>query len=113
MISIVWKSKGVTSNSFRHNLKNYIRLHNPSIVCLLEPRVSGNQANKICSSIGFDEWIRVEVVGFSGGIWILWKATVNVNIISTHPQFINLQVDDNGSEPWLMTIVYGCPNLSL
>nr|GMC73934.1 protein CASP-like [Ipomoea batatas] len=52
-------------------------------------------------------------VGFSGGIWILWNSSVNVNVLNTHPQFVNLQVDDKRSHHWLLTVVYGSPNMLL
>lgn len=113
MICLVWNCQGAASISFRRTLKNFSRMYNASIVCLLEPKVSGSQANTICSSLGFEDWVRVEAVGFSGGIWIFWNPTVNVSVLKTHPQFVNLQVDDRRSQPWILTIVYGSPNLML
>lgn len=47
-----------------------INLHRLDILTLIEPRVYGSHANEICLKVGFANWIRVEVVGFSGGIWI-------------------------------------------
>lgn len=113
MKCLIWNCQGAASNSFRRTLKNFICIHNPSIVCLLEPKVSGVQANKICSSFGFEDWIRVEAVGFSGGIWIHWNTAVNVAILKTHPQFILLQVDDKRTHPWILAVVYGSPNRML
>ena len=40
---------------------------------LLEPRVSSYQVYGICTKIGFENWIRVEAVGFSGKIQIFWR----------------------------------------
>ncbi|XP_031095036.1 uncharacterized protein LOC115999320 [Ipomoea triloba] len=81
----------------------FIRLHKPTIVCLLEPKVSEDQANRICSSFGFEEWIRVEAVGFSGGIWILWRNTIVIEAVETHPQFITIRVVDNVARALLVT----------
>ncbi|XP_031095076.1 uncharacterized protein LOC115999360 [Ipomoea triloba] len=91
----------------------FVRLHNPAIVCLLEPKVSGDQANSICSSFGFEEWIRVEAVGFSGGIWIMWKNTIIIEEVETHPQFITIQVANDTEGPWVLSVVYGSPNQGL
>ncbi|XP_019178132.1 PREDICTED: uncharacterized protein LOC109173349 [Ipomoea nil] len=110
MFIMVWNCQGAASKSFRRALKQFIRVYNPSIVCLLEPKVSGDHANRICNSLGFRDWIRVEAYGFSGGIWVFWKDVIKVEIITTHPQFISMQVIDNLSEPWLFTVVYGSPN---
>ncbi|XP_031099664.1 uncharacterized protein LOC116003863 [Ipomoea triloba] len=104
---------GAASSSFRRALSYLILVHRPSIVCFLEPKVSGAQASKICSNFGFEEWVRVEAVGFSGGIWVLWKGSLNVEIIETHPQFITLQMDHGVAGVHRLTLVYGSPNLYL
>ncbi|XP_019191705.1 PREDICTED: uncharacterized protein LOC109186233 [Ipomoea nil] len=110
---MVWNCQGAASAGFHRTLKQLIWEHKPSIVCLLEPKVSGDQANAICAGFGFSEWVRVEAFGFSGGIWILWKETLLVNIMFTHPQFAVLQVGEGRSEPWFLSVVYGSPNLQL
>ncbi|XP_019173843.1 PREDICTED: uncharacterized protein LOC109169419 [Ipomoea nil] len=113
MISLIWNCQGAASKDFCRTLKHFVRIHNPSIVCLLEPKVSGAHANSICASFGFPEWIRVEAIGFSGGIWVLWKNNVTLDIIQTHPQFLAVQVNEVGLEPWALSFVYGSPNLQL
>ncbi|XP_019199070.1 PREDICTED: uncharacterized protein LOC109192823 [Ipomoea nil] len=104
---------GAASSSFKRTLRQFCRDSNPSLICLLEPKVSGNQANKLCNSFGFDEWIRVEAVGFSGGIWILWKNYISIEIIRTNPQYISVQVNDCEMGPWVLSLVYGSPCQSL
>ncbi|XP_031110827.1 uncharacterized protein LOC116014988 [Ipomoea triloba] len=71
----------------------------PNLVCLLEPKVSGDQANRICIGFGFEDWLRVEAVGFSGGIWIFWNSP--------------LEVQEGNDPPWVLSLVYGSPNISL
>lgn len=34
----------------------------------------------ICNKLGFSNWVHVEVIGFSRGIWFLWTEEVSVNI---------------------------------
>lgn len=113
MLCLVWNYQGAASRSFKRALCHLILIHKPSIVCLLEPKVSGSQANSICSSIGYEEWVRVEAVGFSGGIQILWNRSLNIQIIDTHPQFITLQVFQENLGWWRLSIIYGSPNLYL
>ncbi|KAH9697020.1 reverse transcriptase domain-containing protein [Citrus sinensis] len=55
-------------------VKNY----NPSMVVLMEPRISGVKADEFIKNSGFDHSHRVEAVGFSGGIWILWQSSIAV-----------------------------------
>ncbi|XP_031131690.1 uncharacterized protein LOC116033075 [Ipomoea triloba] len=113
MICIIWNCQGAASKAFRRTLKQFCRSYKPDLVCLFEPKVSGDQANRICISFGFEEWVRVEAVGFSGGIWVFWNHTVEIQVISTHPQFVNLQVKEGNGLPWVLSLVYGSPNISL
>lgn len=62
------------------------------IVCLLEPRISGKEANCIIDKMGFNFSYCVEVVDFSSGIWISWKELIRIEIIQNHPQFILIHI---------------------
>ena len=55
----------------------------------------------------------MEAHGYSGGIWILWKDKVIIDILRMHPQFIHLKVSNQGRRDWLLTMVYGSPNHSI
>lgn len=110
---LFWNCQGAASRAFRRTFKHFCSEYSPEIVCLFEPKVSGDQANSICFDFGFDEWVRVEAVGFSGGIWVFWKLPLQVEVLGTHPQFINLQVMEQTSTPWVFSAVYGSPNPSL
>lgn len=68
---------------FHHILKDILWSHKLDIIGLMEPKLLGNYANVIYSRIGFNEWIQGEVVGFSGGIWIFWNKSLNVDMLYT------------------------------
>ena len=76
-------------------MKDLLKQHKPDILGLLEPKVSRSQADDVCQKLGFKEWIRVEAVGFSGGIWIFWNSSLVIDVVHTHPQFILLNVKPN------------------
>ncbi|XP_019152396.1 PREDICTED: uncharacterized protein LOC109149189 [Ipomoea nil] len=82
------------------------------MVGLLEPRISGNAADKACKSFGFVNWLRVEAVGFSGGIWLLWNNNLKVEIIATNPQFILTRIGEENRNIGLVSFVYGSPSQS-
>lgn len=52
---------------------------------------------------------RIEAVGFSGGIWLLWNDLVSVNIISNDWQFISFKLCFPNNKQALVTAVYGSP----
>ncbi|KAL8171428.1 hypothetical protein V2J09_023232 [Rumex salicifolius] len=62
-----WNVQGAGNRKFKITLKELIRIHKPVILVLVETRLSGRQADKVCATIGFDGIVRVEAVGFCGG----------------------------------------------
>ena len=74
-----------------------ISRHHPEILGLGETGCSGEHANKICDQLGFEFWIRVEALGFSEGIWLFWKESVQIEILKTHPLFIHAIVKRQGT----------------
>lgn len=74
--------------------------------------MSGDNANRVCKSLGFSNWVRVEAVGFSGGIWVMWNNNTDVDVRITHPQFIMLRVKDQKGY-WDLVVVYASPSIHL
>ncbi|KAL8158938.1 LOW QUALITY PROTEIN: hypothetical protein V2J09_000475 [Rumex salicifolius] len=59
----------------------------------METQVSGTAANQVCNGFKFKQHVRVEAVGFSGGIWLLWnKENVNLQVLTVHDHFIHTRI---------------------
>ena len=56
---LVWNCQGAASREFVRVLKDLLKQHKPDILGLLEPKVSGSQADDVCQKLGFKEWIRL------------------------------------------------------
>ncbi|XP_039040696.1 uncharacterized protein LOC120179039 [Hibiscus syriacus] len=55
----------------------------------------------------------MEANGFIGGIWILWKDTVQIEIMNVFPQYVHGRAQEEGSTKWLyFTVVYGSPQVT-
>ena len=85
MDCLTWNCQGAASKEFGKALKELIRLNRPPIVALIEPKVSSTHADVICKGINFSNWVLVEAIGFSGGIWNFLRDSVLIDIIHTHP----------------------------
>lgn len=107
MICMVWNCQGIASREAICILKEITRTQRPQILGILEQKIFGVKADEVCNTLGFEDWVRVETVGFSGGIWILWRDSIQASVIFTHPQFILLQVKDFNQDPWVLAVVYG------
>lgn len=85
-----------------------IIFNKPDIVSLLEPRISGSKANLTIAKMGWDKSHRVNAIGFSGGIWIGWKNSINLKVVRNHPQFILTRIClDLFPRSILVAFVYG------
>ncbi|KAL8152326.1 hypothetical protein V2J09_010086 [Rumex salicifolius] len=95
---VSWNTQGAGSRDFLRSLKDLIRTHDPSILVLLETRLSGDRADKVCHAIGFDGVCRSKAIGFRGGIWILWRTSrVQLEEVDVHGQVVT---------KWLFSAIY-------
>ncbi|XP_024041873.1 uncharacterized protein LOC127898857 [Citrus sinensis] len=76
----------------------------------MEPRTSGVKADEFIKKSGFDYSHRVEAVGFSGGIWLLWRSSIEVEVLINHRQFIHFKICRNNVFVSWVTAVYASPN---
>ncbi|CAN1132858.1 hypothetical protein LINPERHAP2_LOCUS7294 [Linum perenne] len=91
--------------------RTYHEKFKPTIVFILEPRVSGGKANIVSRKLGYDNCVRMDAEGFSKGIWVLWNAgTVQLQV--SNPQFVHLQGSVGTGDPFFITPVYGKPNVA-
>ena len=111
---MVWNYQGVGNQVFLNTMKELIRRYNPCILALLETKVSGVTADKVCRSISFDGVHRFEAQGFRGGIWVLWRMDeLDLQLIKSSHQFITMKVQRRHENPWMFTTVYASPNESV
>lgn len=58
---------------FRQTVMDLINWHMPLIMVITETRVSGARVGEIIESLPFDEAVVADTIGFTGGIWLLWR----------------------------------------
>lgn len=96
MINICsWNYRGARTRTFPRLVKELRKNYGVQALIIIEPRVSSKRADTIVAKLGYDKSHRVEVVGFSGGIWILWKDRyVDFKINSSTSQIIHSFLTD-------------------
>ena len=94
---MTWNCQGAASKEFGKALKELIRLNRTTTVALIKPKFSSAHADVICKGINFSNWVLVEAIRFSGGIWIFWRDSILIDIVHTH----------------LQSVVYGSPDCGL
>ncbi|KAJ8423447.1 hypothetical protein Cgig2_008936 [Carnegiea gigantea] len=110
---MVWNVRGAASKDFHLTLKELINRYNPSVIGLLETKISGQNADEVCRKIGllgFKGQFREEARGFSGGIWFFWRNNITLHLIQSSRQHITMKVLRQGETPWIFSTIYGSPN---
>ncbi|KAK8680919.1 hypothetical protein V6N13_109857 [Hibiscus sabdariffa] len=63
--------QGALDPVFSHSFKLLVKQQKSNIVVIMKPRISGKKADNVILKFEFEFSYRVEVYGFSGGIWLL------------------------------------------
>ncbi|XP_031127611.1 uncharacterized protein LOC116029708 [Ipomoea triloba] len=56
---IIWNCQGAASKQFLRAAKWLISKHHPDILCLVETRTSGYNADAVCTNLGFENWAEI------------------------------------------------------
>ncbi|GMI83210.1 hypothetical protein HRI_001990300 [Hibiscus trionum] len=110
---IFWNVQGALGSDFFRCFKLMVQVQKPDIVALFEPQISSRKADNFIRRSGFDNSYRVEVTCFSGGIWVLWRASVKLDVVVVSSQFVHGWCYDIARRrSCFITFVYASPNSS-
>lgn len=91
-------------------MKDLIKEHALSFVCLLETHVAGDKAMRIVQRMGLGAHHLESARGHSGGIWCSWDpGKWTVTVLRSAPQCVHMRVKWLCQPAWLLTVVYGSP----
>ncbi|KAL4348355.1 hypothetical protein GQ457_17G006980 [Hibiscus cannabinus] len=91
--------------------KLLIKKQRPDIVAIMEPRISGRATDNFIKRSSFEFSYRVEAHGFSGGIWVLWRNTVKIEVVAVSNQFVHALCSlHNDGIQFFVSFVYASPN---
>lgn len=68
---MIWNARGAGNAAFIRYVKNYIDCYHVNVLVILETKIGGRQDLRSISKIGWSGRVRVDPIGFSGGIWLL------------------------------------------
>ncbi|KAF4404312.1 hypothetical protein G4B88_014768 [Cannabis sativa] len=73
--------------------------------------ISGSE--RVCSVLQYENLWTVDRIGLSGGLLLMWKADIQVQVLSSSPGHILATVAGCGFPPWSFTGFYGNPDAGL
>lgn len=112
--TIFWNARGAGNARFNAVVFDLVKLNNVDILAICEPKVQFSKASDTLLKLGFNEFKIIEACGFSGGLWLLWNNTkFSVDLVDAAFQAIYLKISIPGVSPWILTVLYASPNVSL
>ncbi|GMI79095.1 hypothetical protein HRI_001578800 [Hibiscus trionum] len=108
-----WNVRGLGQPRTVGRLSQKIRDENPSIIFLIETKLSAGRMEKVRKRCGFNNGIDVEAIGRSGGLSMGWKSTCDVTLRSYSVRHIDVEIkDEDTGSTWRCTGFYGNPETS-
>lgn len=102
-----WNCKGARSKEFACELQSIIREFRPTVVVLIEPRISGKSAEEVCGGLRKNKWVRSKATSFSGGVWVLWEeGDVYLKLEFHDKLFLHFLVSAGDGSEWALMAVY-------
>uniref|UniRef100_A0A803PV25 Reverse transcriptase domain-containing protein n=1 Tax=Cannabis sativa TaxID=3483 RepID=A0A803PV25_CANSA len=103
-------SEGIGNPWTLRALQSHVRDLQPSIIFLAESKLTRVQAERVCSVLQYENLWTVDRIGLSGGLLLMWKADIQVQVLSSSPGHILATVAGCGFPPWSFTGFYGNPD---
>lgn len=86
MISVLcWNVRGIGGLAYLRRLKKLCRIHNFSILFLIEPFLSSDNLSRIASSLGFSNFLAAD----SGKILVFWRHNFSLSLESQTDQLLH------------------------
>lgn len=112
MNCLMWNCRGANKPNFRRSIRYLLKKFKTDVLAIFETHVGGENAVRICRGLGFENNFRVDAVGQSGDLWLLWRSGIGeVKIVEHSDQFIYATVEI-GTEMLNLIAVYAAPTVS-
>ncbi|KAH7833675.1 hypothetical protein Vadar_008660 [Vaccinium darrowii] len=96
-----------------HQLKEFSRLHSPSLFFLSETKNGVTRLEVVKHALGMDGSLWVEPVGLAGGLAIFWKGATKVDLKYQCSWFIDVQINEEDGSNWRLVNVYFSSRLEI
>ncbi|KAL7201936.1 hypothetical protein ACSBR1_033598 [Camellia fascicularis] len=111
MKMLVWNCRGGGNSVFKRTLRELLKNHNPTIIVLMETKVSLSSMGPFFNNLSFTTSTFVDPVGKCGGLWLLWDPfKMTVMALDANPQVIYAKIKCDHFLNWILSAVYANPN---
>ncbi|XVE98132.1 hypothetical protein REPUB_Repub03eG0079000 [Reevesia pubescens] len=80
MSILYWNCRGARNVDFLHHAKEFSYSFSLDMLIIAKPKVSGQTTDKVIKRLAFDSSTKVDARGFSSGIWVLWRSSMEPKV---------------------------------
>ncbi|XP_030970334.1 uncharacterized protein LOC115990663 [Quercus lobata] len=102
-----WNVRGLGKQRTVHELASIMRAQDPAVLFLAETWADDDRLMKIFDDLHFDEKWVVPRVTRAGGLALLWKNTIQIDVDSSSLNHIDVIVNKGKEDSWRFTGIYG------
>ena len=103
-----WNCRGLGNPRTIQSLGLLTKAKGPEVVFLMETKLWYKRAHLVAKKLNYEGCLVVEAIGRSGGLLLLWKQDVKVELLNYSQRHINVFItDEPGGSRWLLTYFYG------
>ena len=106
---LCWNCRGLTNTAAVRSLLDVQKQWGSDVFFLSETHLNTVKAEKVRRKVNMEHMEVVDSVGASGGLILLWRNPVHIQVKDKSKNFIDVVVGAPGDEPWRFTGFYGEP----
>ncbi|XP_043687688.1 uncharacterized protein LOC122638901 [Telopea speciosissima] len=104
-----WNCQGVGRPLTVRFLSQLSGVDRPDVVFLMETKCKRPRLEIIRRRLHMDHLFTVELIGLSGGLALLWRNPIVIDILSSSPRILDVTVTDMVANSYFVSCVYGDP----
>lgn len=103
-----WNCQGLRGNLTVRRLKELHRCFSPDILFLMETKNEDDIISTSLQDLGFTNQFTVPPLGLSGGLALLWKEGINIELLDSSPNLIDSKITLKSISSFV-SFIYGPP----
>ena len=106
---LYWNMRGLGNQLTVHELAPLMRVQDPVVVFLAKTWADEDRLTKLCDDLHFDEKWVVPRITRAGGLALLWKNSIQIDVDSFSLNYIDVIINKRKDDSWRFTGIYGMP----
>ena len=107
-----WNCQGLGNPWIGQSLRKIVREQALNVCFLMEPRLDKEGFDKLYDKLPFPNRIIVKKPDLGGGLALIWKNEVHIELINFTTNHILVKVKEDDGYEWWLTCFYGWPDVS-